>query len=287
MIETNKDSLLKLAVMGKISHPVESRFVTTWDGKPKLTLGRGGINYNVKIGDSCFGWASGEKVVPGVSAEDLDTDRPRGAFINLSCIGNEAKLMSGTAKGATGTVIGKIDPYVIIHFKEEDLEKLSLGDMIKVKAWGLGLEIKDVEGVKVLSSSPDFIESMGLKVSGSQLIVPVVKVIPHALVGQGAGGTPSERSNWDIQTNIPAAAEEKGLEKLRLGDIVALGDILSFWGMGHQTGAWTIGVITGGASDLAGQGISVLPILTSYGDEIKPEIESKANIAYYLGLREI
>jgi len=43
MVETNKDRLLMEAVIGEITHPaVESRYTTTWDGRPKLALGRGG-----------------------------------------------------------------------------------------------------------------------------------------------------------------------------------------------------------------------------------------------------
>ena len=89
-METNKDRLLMEAVIGEITHPaVESRYTTTWDGRPKLALGRGGIVYNVKVGDPCFGWAWGEKVEPGVSADGIGSDREKMSFRNFCCIGNE------------------------------------------------------------------------------------------------------------------------------------------------------------------------------------------------------
>jgi hypothetical protein len=51
-ISTNKDKLLSIAVQGQIAPArPESSYITTWDGKPKMAIGIGGINYNLKIGD--------------------------------------------------------------------------------------------------------------------------------------------------------------------------------------------------------------------------------------------
>ena len=72
-----------------------------------------------------------------------------------------------------------------------------------------------------------------------------------------------------------------------IGDVVALKDILSFWGRGYYKGAWTISVISSGASELAGQGISATPIITSKGEELKPQIKAGSNIAVYLKLRDL
>ena len=66
MVKTNEESLLKVALVGEITHPaVEGAYMTAWDGTSMIGLGRGGINYNVKVGDPCFGWAWGEKVQSG------------------------------------------------------------------------------------------------------------------------------------------------------------------------------------------------------------------------------
>ena len=61
-ISTNKDKLLVMAVQGQIAPAQPARSYTiTWDGKPKMVIGVGGINYNLKIGDKIFGWASGDR----------------------------------------------------------------------------------------------------------------------------------------------------------------------------------------------------------------------------------
>jgi len=72
LTSTNKDKLLKYAVIRKTVPPVvENRYITTWNGKPKLGIGRGGINCNVKVGDSCFGFDSSEKSEPGVATDGI------------------------------------------------------------------------------------------------------------------------------------------------------------------------------------------------------------------------
>ena len=59
-IPTNKDRVLTIAVQGRIAPAQPARgYSVTWDGKPKLAIGTGGINYNLKIGDRVFGWARG------------------------------------------------------------------------------------------------------------------------------------------------------------------------------------------------------------------------------------
>lgn len=98
MVNINKDNLLEAALIGEITHSaVTPSYATGWNTKPYLGLGRGGIVYNVKIGTPCFGWAWGEKVEPGVSADGIGNDREKGAFRNLSCIGNRVKVLEGEA----------------------------------------------------------------------------------------------------------------------------------------------------------------------------------------------
>jgi len=63
MIETNKDKLLKLAVMGEIVPSGSSGYRPTWNGVPKMSLGMGGIKYNLRVGDLCYGWASGRPLL--------------------------------------------------------------------------------------------------------------------------------------------------------------------------------------------------------------------------------
>lgn len=283
------DSLLEVALLGKITHPVlGGSYLTGWDGKPMVGLGRGGIVYNVKVGDLCFGWAWGEKVEPGVSADGVGEDGEKGAFRNLSCIGNRVKVIDGDGKGVWGIIVGKVgylpdrSHHVVIHFEDEALDKLAIGDKVQVKAFGVGLKLVDYPSVRVVSSSPGLIEAMGLEEVDGRLVVPVTKVIPAEYIGQGSGGSPVEASNWDVQTQSPDAISY--LDDLRLGDIVILEDILSAWGRGYFEGAATVGVVSCGASKTMGQGIGVTVLLTGKEGELMAKVDPGANLKEYLRL---
>ncbi|MCW4036700.1 MAG: DUF4438 domain-containing protein [Candidatus Bathyarchaeota archaeon] len=289
MVRTNKANLLEVALIGEVTHSaVAPTYTTGWDQRPLLGLGRGGIVYNVKVGDQCFGWAWGEKVEPGVSADGVGNDNEKGAFRNLSCIGNRVRVTEGEAKGDWGTVIGKVGylpgrgHHVSMHFGEETLEKLAIGDKVQIKANGAGLKLLDYPGVRVISCSSTLLEAWGLGESGGKLIVPVTKVVPAKYVGQGHGGSPPEANNWDIQTQSPDAISH--VEGLRFGDMVILEDILSSWGRGYYEGAVTVGVISCGPTKALGQGIGVTTLLTCKEGEIEAKVEPDANLKALLGI---
>ena len=289
MIKTNKASLLEIGVIGEVTHAsVEVPYTTGWDGKPTVSMGRGGIVYNVKPGDSCFGWAWGDKVEPGVSLDGVGSDNAKGSFRNYSCVGNTAKVVNGEAKGGTGLVVGKVGyipgggHHVVTHFDHKTLEKLAIGDKVQVRSLGVGLNFPDHPGVRAVGFSPQLMEGMGLDESKGKLVVPVTKVVPAEYVGQGSGGAPSEASNWDLMTQSPDAVEY--LKDLRLGDLVLLKDILSAWGRGYYEGGSTVGVVSCGASDRLGQGIGVTVIMTCREGELLPKLNADANISSYLAM---
>jgi hypothetical protein len=288
-METNKDKLLKVGVLGEIVSPASVTYRTQWDGAPKLSLGMGGIKYNLKVGDPCFGWASGDHVEPGVTIRGKEKPNPSEcALAILSCIGNEAVVVSSEGKGAKGVYTGRhagIDD--LVWFGDGDLENLAIGDKVMVRAFGVGLKIKGFEDVRMNKCSPRLLESMGIEVADGKLVVPVVKEIPPFLMGSGIGFWPmTEPVDYDIQTTDPKAVKKYGLESLRLGDVVALRDQLCVNGRGYYKGAMTIGVIIHGASDYAGHGPGVNPILSTKEGKIEAKKGPDANIAYYLGLRE-
>lgn len=292
MIKTNRDRLLKYAVIGRIVPPVvENRYVTTWEGKPKIGVGRGGINYNIKVGDSCFGFESGEKPEPGVATDGIGTDMEKNGYRFYTCIGNTATMVSGEGKGTSGTVVGKLGylpesaQHTVISFRLKDLEKLSIEDKIQVKAFGTGITIDGIDEVRIVSASPELIENMSLDIKGSKLAVPVACIIPAYMMGMGSGGSPPEGANWEIQTSCPSDLLKKlGILSLRLGDVVALEDIMSVYGRGYFKGGMTVGVVSTGASDISGQGIAVTTIMSSTSGALKPEIKPDASIAKYLKL---
>jgi hypothetical protein len=283
LVKTNKEKLLKVAVIGEITHStIGPSYLTKWDQTPVLGLGRGGIVYNVRVGDPCFGWVQGEKVEPGVSADGVGNDGEKGAFRNLSCIGNRVKVLNMEAKGDWGTVVGKIgylpgrNHHVVINFEEETLAKLAIGDKVQIRVYGAGLELTDYPGVRVMSCSPRLLEGIGIEEKGGTLVIPVVKVVPAKYVGQGAGGSPTEASNWDIQTQSPDAVEY--VKGLRFGDLVMLKDILSAWGRGYYEGAVTVGIVSCGPSSSLGQGIGIASLLTCKEGEIEAKIDGEANL---------
>jgi len=103
-IKTNKDKLLTIAVQGKVAPAkIATSYTTTWDGKAKLAIGVGGLNYNLKLGGKIFGWASGDRATMGVATTGED-----GAWTNYTSIGNEVKILGGDARGEKGVIIGKL-----------------------------------------------------------------------------------------------------------------------------------------------------------------------------------
>jgi hypothetical protein len=284
LTNTNKDKLLKYAVIGKIVPPVvENRYVITWNGKPKIGLGRGGINYNVKVGDSCFGFDSSEKAEPGVATDGIGSDSEKNGYRYYTCVGNQAVVVSGENKNAIGTVVGKLGylpgraQHTLISFSETNLENLAIEDKIQVKAFGTGLLINGFEDIRVISASPTLVENL-CSIEKEVVIVPVTNIIPAFMLGMGSGGSPPEGGNWEIQTSCPRdVLKELKIDKLRIGDVVALEDILSAYGRGYFKGGVTIGIISTGASDVAGQGIAVTTIMTTKNGTIKPKIDPDSN----------
>jgi hypothetical protein len=249
-------------------------------------LGTASINYTVSLGDSTYGWANADHVEPDVTIQGRDNERAGACAIAiLACIGNEAKVLSGEAKGAKGFYIGR-------HAGSDDLawfpknvkEKLTIDDKIQVKARGVGLQIEGFEDVKVNKLSPELLENMGLEIQGDQLVVPVVMEVPGRIMGSGIGGQFVENIDYDIQTTDPKTVEEFGLKKLRLGDLVAIRDHYDYYGRGRYEGAVTIGVCIHGFSDSAGHGPGLNPVLSALPGRIKTVIDPQANTAYYLGI---
>lgn len=289
MVKTNREKLLEIGVIGEITHSsIDSRYVNNWDGKPSLGLGQGGIIYNVKPGDSCFDWAWGEKVEAGVSVDGIGNDSAKGSFRNFSCVGNEARVVKGEAKGKKGIVVGKVGGlpsfghHVIVYFEENVLDELAIGDKIQVRSKGVGLRFTDFPMIRAIGVSPKLLETMEIVDKKGKLGVPVTMVIPADYVGMGSGGAPVEASCWNIMTQSPDALEY--LKDIKIGDIVALKDILSTWGRGYYENAYTIGVVSSGASAKLGQGIGVTTLMTCKTSEIEPITEPEANINNYFKL---
>ena len=283
-VATNKAKLLTLAVQGQVGHAQPSRsYTTTWDGKAKMAIGTGGINYNLKIGDRIFGWASADRATMGVASEGAD-ERSASSWATMTSLGNTVRILSGEARGDTGIVVGKFGNSVLIHFDDNVLEKLAVGDSLQVRACGFGLEIEGAGDVFVRHLSPELLEKLAVMREDGKVEVPVVMEIPAELAGQGSGGG-SLAGHWHIQTCYPPDIERYGLDELRFGDLVLLKDLQTDYGKGYYKGGATVGVVVSGPSDISGLGIAVTPILSTRSDRIAVRLDPEANLARFLGIK--
>jgi hypothetical protein len=283
-VVTNKDKLLTVAVQGQIvpAQPSTS-WVTTWDGKSKLAIGMGGINYNLKVGEKAFGWASGDRATVGVSTGGSD-ERTAGSWLTHTSIGNEVRILSGAARGEKGVVVGKFGSFVQVHFDDAVLERLAIGDKLHVKASGLGLELQGFKDVFPHGIAPEILEKIASQTADGAIEVPVVAEVPAEIMGQGSGRG-SLSGHWNIQTTYPPDITKYKLDQLRFGDLVLLKDIQTDYGMGYFKGGATLGVVVSGPSDISGLGVGVTPILSSRSVQIRPRIDPTANIGKFLGIR--
>ncbi len=294
MLKTNRDKLVKVSVIGEVVSPVigDSVYKITADGEPVILPGVGGITYNIRVGDPACGWMA-DHVEPGVSLENRvsDSRSPRGqsnALNVLSCIGNEAVVVKGDAKGERGVVVGKHGgiEHVMVDFPMETMEKLVIEDRVQIKAWGVGLQLLDIPDVKVYNTSPEFLDAIDPKVVRGSLEVPVTHEVPAAIMGSGLGRSQTSSGDYDITMFCSATVKECGLEDLKLGDLVAIRDADSSYGRIYRKGSVTVGIVTHSDCVVAGHGPGVTTLFTSTKGGIKPVIRKDANVAKLLRLRD-
>ena len=293
MLRTNADKLVKISVMGEVASPFVSKSVYTISptGTAAILPGVGGITYNLRVGDPACGWEA-DHVEPCVSTENKENDARHGQIANtafniLSCVGNEATVVTGDAKGSKGVVTGKHGgiEHVLVDFQPEILEKLLLGDKILVKAYGVGLKLTDFPDIKVMNMDPGFLKALNPKPNGEKLEVPVAHMVPAAIMGSGLGANQVFSGDYDIQLFDEKVIEQYGLDDLRLGDLVAIIDADHSFGRIYRQGAISLGIVIHTNCVTAGHGPGVTSLMTSTSGKIIPKIDAKANIAYLLKLR--
>lgn len=287
-IATNKDRLVKVSVMGQVTPPrydTRSPYRISHEGAPRVLPGTGGITYNVRVGDRVHGLVA-DHIEPAVSAKNPD-ETANGGFNVLSCVGNEAVVASGEARGAKGIVTGKHGgaEHVMIDFSDDVLAKMLVGDQILVRGFGTGLAIDAFPSILCSNLDPRLLEAWVTEVKDDKLVVPVAKCAPAAVMGSGLGRDHVFRGDYDITLFDPAVVEEYGLADLRFGDFLAILDADATYGRHYYRGAVSIGVIAHGDSIIAGHGPGVTGLLTSRSGEILPVIDPRANLAEALGLR--
>ncbi|MCL2416129.1 MAG: DUF4438 domain-containing protein [Defluviitaleaceae bacterium] len=278
MLKTNKEKLPIISVQGAVSPPTMRGPRIDVEGRVHYFPGTGGITYNAKIGDPCCGWAA-DHLEPGVSSKSSD-DLINRAYNTYSCIGNEAKIISGDAKGALGIVVGKHGgiEHLMIHFDDKTLEKLSIEDKILVKSQGQGMELIDYPDIMLRSMSPALLEKMNITEENGALKIGVAAIAPASIMGSGIGMLPSASGDYDITLFDRKIAEANGLMDLRFGDIVALVDADTRYGRTFVTGAVTIGVIVHSDCVVSGHGPGVTTLMSACDNKIIPFIDRNANL---------
>lgn len=293
MLRTNVDNLVKISVVGEVASPVYGRGVyrISAEGDPVVLPGVGGITYNVRVGDLACGWEA-DHVEPGVSIENKEDDsrykRAANTALNvLSCVGNEAVVVTEDAKGERGVVTGKHGgiEHVLVDFQPDTLEKLMLGDKILVKAYGVGMKLLDFPYIKVMNMDPRLLEALDPKPNGEKLEVPVTHMIPAAIMGSGLGADQTYSGDYDIQLFDKNVMEKYGLDDLRLGNLIAIRDADHSYGRIYKQGAMSVGIVVHTNCVSSGHGPGVTTLFTSSTGKITPKIDSKANIASLLKLR--
>jgi hypothetical protein len=288
-VSFNEDKLVTVSVMGHIVHPSfpglpAEPYRLASDGTPFLLPTYGGIVYNVSVGNSAFGWMA-DCVHPGVSVAFPNDLGNRGLNI-FACVGNEAVVMSGEGKGLRGVVTGKsgrFSEHVIIHFPKADRLKFAINDKIVIRARGVGMAFDALPDIKMKSLSPILLKALEPESAGGKIRVPVVAKVPAHLVGAGAGLT-SEGGSIHIQTTDRKEVAAKGLDQLRLGDIVALEDYDSRYQHGYLRGAVGIAVIGQTDGPRAGYGPGMTLLMTDVGGRIEPVVRPNVNLVDLLGL---
>lgn len=289
-LEFNEDQLVEQAATGEIAPPIvrQSIYRVEADGSVRMVPGTGGITYNFRTGDSAVHMA-GNHVEPAVSIYNPGKENSRGSRENqalnaLASIGNRVRVLDGDAEGAEGWVVGIHGgvEHVMVDFHPDVYDKLAIGDKMQVRLAGAGMELTNVEGVKVMNMSPGLLAALNRAGAGitedGKLRVGVTHRVPARVMGSGLGQDQVYTGDYDIQLFDQDVVESHGLDSLRFGDIVAIIDADHSYGRIYRGGAVSIGVVSHGRSDSAGHGPGVTTLFTSRDGNIEPFIDPEANL---------
>ena len=292
-MRTNWDNLIETSVMGEIAHPSirgRSPYRITASGEPVVLPATAGITYNVRVGDSATRWVA-DHLEPAVTIKNPSGEGDTGpnAGLNLlACVGNRARVVSGKAEDSAGTVTGKHGgaEHVMVDFTREIMEKMVPGDKILVHANGVGLQLEDYPEVRLFNTAPELLDAWGIGEEAGTLRVPVTHRVPAAIMGSGLGQDNAFKGDYDITLFDEETVEEYRLDQLRMGDMVAITDTDHRFGRIYKRGFVSIGIVIHGGSIVAGHGPGVTTLMAGSDELIVPVVDSRANIATMLGLRD-
>jgi Domain of unknown function (DUF4438), N-terminal/Domain of unknown function (DUF4438), C-terminal len=282
-VTTNAARLVRQVLTGEVWPPLADRhaYRVGPDGQPFLLPGMGGVTLDVHCGDPATGYAS-DHLEPGASIRHRDPGANM-ALQFLTCVGNQVRVASGAAAGATGHVIGQ-HAYVLADFTGAAAAELTTGDAVTVLAVGQGLALPDHPQVVVKNCAPDLLAAMpgGTRPDG-RLEVHVAARVPAEAIGAGAGMA-SEYANTDLMGAYAGLGADLslGLEGLRIGDLVALADADHRYGRGYRPDYLTIGVISTGQCMMFGHGPGPSTLMSGPASAFYLVDDYDANLARWL-----
>ena len=290
-LATNEADLVAVSVAGAVAHPgfpglPAEPYRLSADGTPFLLPTYGGIVYNVSVGDRAFGWAA-DCIHPGVSIGQVDDNRNRGLNV-LACVGNRARVMTGEAAKTAGVVTGKSGRFseqVIVHIPREDRTRMTVGDDVLIRAEGVGLTLTNHPDVSLKGISPELLAALPAQEEEGHVAFGVAAQVPAHLVGAGLGLT-SEGGSLHMQSTDRELLAELGLDRLRLGDLVALEDTDSRYNHGYLRGARAIGVVASTDGPRSGYGPGIAILMTAPAGQLGSFESPDTNLVQLLGLED-
>jgi hypothetical protein len=174
---------------------------------------------------------------------------------------------------------------VIVDFQRDVKEKLLYSDTIIIRGKGQGMKLTDYPDIALFNLDPVLLHAMKIReLEGGVLEVPVTTIVPAVCMGSGIGSAHVAKGDYDIMTSDAETVKENGIDKIRLGDFVALLDHDNRYGRAYRKGAITIGIVVHSDCLEAGHGPGVTTLMTCASPLIKPVIDPAANIADLFGI---
>jgi hypothetical protein len=271
--------LVAVNLLGVVEHPAlgDSPYRVDRDGRCYVPVGDGGIVLGLELGDPAFGLVA-DHAAPGACLVHPDP-ASRHALASYACIGNQVRVRTGQAAGASGVVLGKRgeEGRVIVGLAQADLTRLRPADEVAVRAYGQGLRPPGLRPeVSVMNIDPGLLALLPVDLGGADAPVTagVRLTAPSRLAGNGIG---RPAVSWDLDLQLPAPGEN-GAGDLLMGDLVAVDDIDARYNMGYRRGWVTVGVVGHGASPLPGHGPGITPILTGPAGALRPVPDAAGHV---------
>ena len=282
-LKTNEKKLIKMSIGGYVTQPSFKNpgYIPDNDGNSVILPGMYGVVNNVKVGDKAFGW-NGDHIEPGVSI-DSENINEHFALHYLVCTGNKAIVRSGEAKGKTGIVTGE-HARNLIHFEQNILEKICVGDQIDIITHGRGLKLLDFPEIEIKKIDPNLLKSMNFKVENKKLIVDVAIELPIKIMGSGAELN-SEYVDQDLMSGDRSLMKKLKIDQMKLGDLIVINHADHRWGRSYKKDHVSIAICIHGDSVMTGHGPGIMTIMTGTKKNLGWRINKKANLKNLLKIK--